>query len=213
MTRMRLHDLWRRLRAVLAVIAIAAAAALSSWPSAAALECEGVALDAGCLFTITGGDTSDPDDGFAVTKADSVPLWDFVRERDLQAIGYPISQRWVNGPFTLQAFPEGHPSVGPRQEPHELLQHPGCAGEPLSRGGAAQRPSPPGAGGGSRHRLRHHHRQPPGDPGAGTPRSRRGSSASRTGSTSTDCRSATRSARSTTTRRACRCSARSGRCS
>ena len=24
--------------------------------------------------------------------------------RDLQAIGYPISQRWVNGPFTLQAF-------------------------------------------------------------------------------------------------------------
>ena len=45
-----------------------------------------------------------PDDGFAVTNADGVPLWDFVRERDLQAIGYPISQRWVNGPFTLQAF-------------------------------------------------------------------------------------------------------------
>ena len=33
-----------------------------------------------------------------------MPLWDFVRERDLQAIGYPISQRWVNGPFTFQAF-------------------------------------------------------------------------------------------------------------
>ena len=77
------------------------------WPSgrpAGALDCEGAALDDGCLFTITGGDTADPDDGYAVTNADGVPLWDFVRERDLQAIGYPISQRWVNGPFTLQAF-------------------------------------------------------------------------------------------------------------
>ena len=33
-----------------------------------------------------------------------MPLYDFIRERDLQAIGYPISQRWVNGPFTFQAF-------------------------------------------------------------------------------------------------------------
>ena len=73
-------------------------------PSVSALDCEGTPLDGGCLFTITGGDTDDPDDGFAVTNADAVPLWDFVRERDLQAIGFPISQRWVDGPFTLQAF-------------------------------------------------------------------------------------------------------------
>ena len=79
-------------------------ASLTVWPSAAALECDGIALDDGCLFTITGGDTADPDDGFAVTNADGAPLWDFVRERDLQAIGYPISQRWGDGPFTLQAF-------------------------------------------------------------------------------------------------------------
>ena len=104
MPKLRVRDCWRRLRVVLAVMAIAAAAALTVWPSAAALDCEGVALDNGCLFTITGGDTSDPDDGYAVTNADGVPLWDFVRERDLQAIGYPISQRWVNGPFTFQAF-------------------------------------------------------------------------------------------------------------
>ena len=58
----------------------------------------------GCLFTITGGDTADPDDGFSVSNADGVPLWDFARERDLQAIGYPISQRWARGPFILQAF-------------------------------------------------------------------------------------------------------------
>ncbi len=90
------------IRAVIAALAVALA--LTAWPSAGALDCEGVTLDDGCLFTITGGDTTDPNDGFAVTNADDVPLWDFVRERDLQAIGYPISQRWVNGPFTLQAF-------------------------------------------------------------------------------------------------------------
>ena len=99
-----MSDRWRCLRLVLAALAIPVVAALTFWPSAAALECEGVKLDDGCLFTITGGDTTDPDDGYAVTNADGVPLWDFVGERDLQAIGHPISQRWVNGPFTLQAF-------------------------------------------------------------------------------------------------------------
>ena len=99
-----MSDPRRYLRVALTVVAIAATAALTVWPSAAALECDGIALDDGCLFTITGGDTADPDDGYAVTNADGVPLWDFVRERDLQAIGYPISQRWVNGPFTFQAF-------------------------------------------------------------------------------------------------------------
>ncbi|MCY4114853.1 MAG: hypothetical protein OXG33_13090 [Chloroflexi bacterium] len=82
---------------VLALVAVLA-------PSVGALDCEGTPLDGGCLFTITGGDTDDPDDGFAVTNADDVPMWDFVLARDLQAIGYPISQRWVDGPFTLQAF-------------------------------------------------------------------------------------------------------------
>ena len=104
MARVRTRDYWRRLRVILAVVAIAGTVALTVWPSAAALECEGVVLDDGCLFTITGGDTPDPDDGYAVTNAHGVPLWHFVRERDLQAIGHPISQRWVDGPFTLQAF-------------------------------------------------------------------------------------------------------------
>ena len=101
MPQYRMRDRWR---AALAVLTIVAVATLAVGPSVGALDCEGVALDAGCLFTITGGDTTDPDDGYAVTNADGVPLWDFVRDRDLQAIGYPISQRWVNGPFTLQAF-------------------------------------------------------------------------------------------------------------
>ena len=75
--------------------------------SAQGIECapdQGIPLPEGCLFTITGGDTLDPNDGFAVTNADGVSMWDFVRGRNLQAVGYPISQRWVDGPFTLQAF-------------------------------------------------------------------------------------------------------------
>ena len=73
-------------------------------PSVGAVACGGIDLEGGCLFTITGGDTPDPDDGFAVTNAHDVPLWDFVQARDLDALGYPISQRWTDGPFTLQAF-------------------------------------------------------------------------------------------------------------
>ena len=84
---------------LVAVVVVVAAAA-----PAHALECEGSELDDGCLFTITGGATSNPIDGYAVTNAAGVPLWDFVRDREAQAIGYPISQRWSEGPFTLQAF-------------------------------------------------------------------------------------------------------------
>ena len=73
-------------------------------PSVSAVVCDGTALGDGCLFTVTGGDTPDPDDGFAVTNAYDVPLWDFVKARDLDALGYPISRRWTDGPFTLQAF-------------------------------------------------------------------------------------------------------------
>ena len=89
-------------RLSLAAIVVALLAVLV--PSVSALECEGVPLDGGCLFTVTGGDTEDPDDGFAVTNAYDVPLWDFVQDKDRDALGYPISQRWVDGPFTLQAF-------------------------------------------------------------------------------------------------------------
>ena len=86
----------------LGLVAVAMVAVLGA--PVHALGCEGVALDDGCLFTITGGDTPDPNDGYAVTNADGVPMWNFVRDREAQAIGYPISQRWTEGPFTLQAF-------------------------------------------------------------------------------------------------------------
>ena len=104
MSQLRQVERWRRPRVLFVAVVLATTAALTLGPSAGALDCEGMTLDDGCLFTITAGDTDDPDDGFAVTNADGVPLWDFTRARDLQAIGYPISQRWGNGPFTLQAF-------------------------------------------------------------------------------------------------------------
>ncbi|MCY4111240.1 MAG: hypothetical protein OXF96_04785, partial [Chloroflexi bacterium] len=100
----RRREWWRPVRAALAAVVIVVAGALTTAPPVGALDCVGALVDDGCLFTVTGGDTRDPNDGYAVTNADGVPLWDFVQERDLQAIGYPISQRWVDGPFTLQAF-------------------------------------------------------------------------------------------------------------
>lgn len=99
-----MRNRWRPLRVALAAVAIAVAATMNAWTPAAALECEGVVLDDGCLFTITGGDTPDLDDGYAVTNAHDVPFFDYVRARDVQSIGYPISQRWISGSFTFQAF-------------------------------------------------------------------------------------------------------------
>ena len=110
MTRMGVEDrravVSHRPRLHLAVAAVVAVSLLIFGPTAAllALDCAGVAIKGGCLFTNTGSDTADPDDGYAVTNADGVPMWDFVRDRDAGAIGYPISQRWIDGPFTLQAF-------------------------------------------------------------------------------------------------------------
>ena len=94
----------RPLCATLTAVVIAVAVVMSTWTPAAALECEGVVLDDGCLFTITGSDTPEPDDGYAVTNAHGAPFYDFVRAHSAQTIGYPISQRWVDGPHTLQAF-------------------------------------------------------------------------------------------------------------
>ena len=95
---------WERLRLGLAAIAAASLTFVGPVAGLLALDCGGIAISDGCLFTNTGSDTSDPNDGFAVTNADGVPMWDFVRELDAGAVGYPISQRWLDGPFTLQAF-------------------------------------------------------------------------------------------------------------
>ena len=95
---------WPRIHLAVAVVVAASLLVLSPIAAVLALDCAGEAIKGGCLFTNTGTDTPDPDDGYAVTNADGVPMWDFVRDRDAGAIGYPVSQRWTDGPFTLQAF-------------------------------------------------------------------------------------------------------------
>lgn len=104
MRRQHLARGWERIRLGLAAIAAASLAFAGPVAAAFALDCHGISLSSGCLFTNTGGDTPVPNDGYAVTNTDGVPMWDFVRGLDANAIGYPISQRWLDGPFTLQAF-------------------------------------------------------------------------------------------------------------
>ena len=60
------------------------------------------ALGSGWFFTQTGeGDGS----GYAVTDADGIEFWMFFQQAGgVSQLGYPISGRWTDGPFTLQAF-------------------------------------------------------------------------------------------------------------
>ena len=96
---------WPRVHLAVAVVVAASLLVFESDSRGAGVGLRGgIAIKGGCLFTNTGSDTPDPDDGYAVTNADGVPMWDFVRDRDTGAIGYPVSQRWTDGPFTLQAF-------------------------------------------------------------------------------------------------------------
>ena len=66
--------------------------------------CPFVAVSDGCLYTNTGGDTSDPFDGFPVTNDGGIPFWDFYRQLEPQDAGYPISQRYVLNGLWVQAF-------------------------------------------------------------------------------------------------------------
>ncbi len=81
--------------------------ALAFAAPAGAVACgaaDGTPVEDGCLFTITGGDTPDPNDGFAVTDSGGVPLWSCYQTLDLRDVGYPITQRFQFQNFTLQAF-------------------------------------------------------------------------------------------------------------
>ena len=43
--------------------------------------------------------------GFSVTDADEIPFWtEFENGGGVGQLGYPVSRRWREGPFTLQAF-------------------------------------------------------------------------------------------------------------
>ena len=89
----------------LAAIAIILSVFLST--PAAAQSAEDASLpDApvadGWFFSQTGGGDGR---GFAVTNADGIPFWtEFQNAGGVPQLGYPVSRRWREGPFTLQAF-------------------------------------------------------------------------------------------------------------
>ena len=56
----------------------------------------------GWFFTETGGGGGK---GFAVTNDNGIPFWTFFQQQGgVQQLGFPVSRRWAEGPFTLQAF-------------------------------------------------------------------------------------------------------------
>ena len=62
------------------------------------------AVEGGRLFT-QAAETEVPDAGFAVTDADGIPFWtEFQRLGGVQALGYPLSRRFVWEDFTVQVF-------------------------------------------------------------------------------------------------------------
>lgn len=61
-------------------------------------------VEGGRVFT-QAAETGAPDTGFAVTDADGIPFWtEFQRLGGVQALGYPLSRRFVWDGFTVQVF-------------------------------------------------------------------------------------------------------------
>ena len=84
----------RRLARVLAALLLLAAAAP---PAAGAAPPTPGPAAAGRLFTQTGG--------YAVTNADGVRFWDaFQALGGVEAVGYPVSRRFVHAGFVTQAM-------------------------------------------------------------------------------------------------------------
>ncbi|MXX65531.1 MAG: carboxypeptidase regulatory-like domain-containing protein [Chloroflexi bacterium] len=80
------------------VIAIAAA-------SPAQAQATDYRIADGWFFTQTASNTSDPTDGFAVVDDDSAKFWTAFQELGgLQAVGYPVTRRFVWDGFVTQVF-------------------------------------------------------------------------------------------------------------
>ena len=78
------------------------ALALAAAPIASAGDATDHATPGGWFYTQTGlGDGT----GYAVTDREDVRMWTFLQDQGgVTALGYPVSQRWRDGPFTYQAF-------------------------------------------------------------------------------------------------------------
>ena len=79
------------------VVAIVSLLVAGSVTSVQAIGCDphqGTPIEGGCLYTITGGDTPDPSDGFPVVNTGEINWYSCVRTLDLQDVGYPIGQQF-----------------------------------------------------------------------------------------------------------------------
>ena len=97
-----------RARSRLAVVAIAVLAALALalllTPQSHSQSFD-YQIPGGWFYTQTGGDTPDPLDGYAVVDDPQALFWTaFVELGGVQAVGYPVTQRFVWDGFVTQVF-------------------------------------------------------------------------------------------------------------
>ena len=94
--------LWRWLRRALLLAVLALAALVTVAPAHA--DTGDYAVEGGRVFT-QAANSDVPDAGFAVTDASGIRFWtEFQRLGGVQALGYPLSRRFVWEGFTVQVF-------------------------------------------------------------------------------------------------------------
>ena len=101
---MRLADLIRfHHRFLIAVLAGLAFAVFVASPAQA--QATDYRIADGWFFTQSAGDSLDPTDGFAVVDDDSAKFWtEFQELGGIQAVGYPVTRRFVWDGFVTQVF-------------------------------------------------------------------------------------------------------------
>ncbi|MDE2991639.1 MAG: hypothetical protein OXU21_11365 [Chloroflexota bacterium] len=89
---------------VVAIVTLLVAGAVTSVQAIGCDAHEGTPIDGGCLYTITGGDTPDPNDGFPVANTGGINWYSCVRTLGLQDVGYPIAQQFEFNGFQILAL-------------------------------------------------------------------------------------------------------------
>ena len=80
-------------------------AALLVGPATASAQSQDFPIAGGWFFTQTGGDSPDPGDGYAVIDDEQAQFWKaFQASGGVEAVGYPVSRRFVWDGFVTQAM-------------------------------------------------------------------------------------------------------------
>ena len=86
---------------VIAIVSLLVAGAVTSVQAIGCDPHQGTPIEGGCLYTITGGDTPDPSDGFPIVDVGGIDWYSCVRTLDLQDVGYPIGQQFEFSGFQI----------------------------------------------------------------------------------------------------------------